>query len=394
MASKYVLLVVGITVAVLVRKVQIRFESLSLPPGYSFNDQSCSLLGQGRGLLGTEDLALARHGVLFISSGDIITGFAEGFTKAAPGGLWILDIRQKVIEEPVKLDIQGVPQGLTFHLHGLDVSNSTDRIYAVNHQEKKSSVDVFQITYNVECIKETWSCNPVTLTFITSITSELFPHAGMNDVAEIDKDHFYVTQFQPFPMAAKGGHHPEGLVEIFHSLMGLPIFLLGLKWTTVFVCSVSEATCQTATKEKFSGANGMTVSPDRTRVFINDPVEKLVTVMRREEKGYQLTKESDIKLPVAADNIEYDDEADEIIIGTIPDMGACMQLMMGNKSVAAPGGMAVASRLPDGRWMVRDVLEHDGTKLSQISAAARYGGTVVLGTPGSEGLLACYDVKY
>ena len=27
-----------------------------------------------------------------------------------------------------------------------------------------------------------------------------------------------------------------------------------------------------------------------------------------------------LKLPVAADNIEYDDQADEILIGTIPDV--------------------------------------------------------------------------
>ena len=116
--------------------------------------------------------------------------------------------------------------------------------------------------------------------------------------------------------------------------------------------------------------------------------------MRKEPGSYQLTKESLIKLPVPADNIEYDDETAELIIGTIPDVPAAMEHMMGNKSVAVPGGMAIASRLPTGGWQVRDVLEHDGTKLAQISAAARYGGTVILGSPGSEGLLVCYDVKY
>ena len=391
--AKYILLVLGIAVAILVRKVQIRLESLGLPPGYSYNDQTCSLLGKDRGLIGTEDLALGRHGVLFISSGDIINGFSNGFYTAAPGGVWILDFRQKVIQDPVKLEILGVPEGLSFHLHGLDVSNATDRIYAVNHQERKSSVDVFQITYNLDCIKETWTCSPVALTFVSSISSDLFPHAGINDVAEIDEDHFYVTQFKVHSMPGNGGNSAQG-IEILQSLMELPYFMFSLKWTTVHVCSVSQGTCQTATEERFGGANGMTVSSDRTRVFVNDPMEKLVTVMRKEEGGYQLTKESVIKLPVPADNIEYEDETDEIIIGTIPDVHSAMELMMGNKSVAVPGGMAVASRLPSGGWRVRDVLEHDGTKLSQISAAARFGGKVILGTPGSEGLLVCYDVKY
>ena len=138
----------------------------------------------------------------------------------------------------------------------------------------------------------------------------------------------------------------------------------------------------------------MTISPDRQLVFVNDPMEKVVTVMRRGPDSYQLTKESLIKLPVPADNIEYDDETDQIIIGTIPDVPAAMEHMMGNKSVAVPGGLAIASPRPTGGWQVRSVLEHDGTKLAQISAAARYGGTVVLGSPGSEGLLVCYDVQY
>ena len=194
--------VIGIVIAILVRKAQIRLESLKLPPGYSFNDESCQLMGQAMGLLGTEDLALGRHGVLFISSGDIIKGFAEGFSQAAQGGVWILDIRQNPIQEPVKLQILGVPDGLDFHLHGLYVSNSTDRIYAVNHQLTKSSVDVFQISYNADCIQETWTCPPVSLQFITTISSDLFPHAGMNDVVEVDADHFYVSQFQAFPMPA------------------------------------------------------------------------------------------------------------------------------------------------------------------------------------------------
>jgi len=394
MGGKYLVVVVGIAIALLVRKAQVRLESLKLPPGYSYNDEACQLVGQARGLLGTEDLALGRHGILFISSGDIIKGFAQGFSQAAQGGIWILDFRQKPIQEPVKLEVLGAPDGLDFHLHGLDVSNSTDRIYAVNHQLTKSSVDVFQIRYNAECIQETWTCPPISLQFITTVSSPQFPHAGMNDVVEVDEDHFYVSQFQAFSMPAQGSHNLNGPREIFRTLMSLPIFFFSLKWTTVHVCSVSLGTCQTATEERFNGANGMTISPDRQLVFVNDPMEKVVTVMRKEQDSYQLTKESLIKLPVPADNIEYDDETHQIIIGTIPDVPAAMEHMMGNKSVAVPGGMAIASKRPTGGWEVRDVLEHDGTKLAQISAAARYGGTVILGSPGSEGLLVCYNVKY
>ena len=41
------------------------------------------------------------------------------------------------------------------------------------------------------------------------------------------------------------------------------------------------------------------------------------------------------------------------------------------------------------RWETKNVLGHDGSKLSGISMAARFGSKVVLGSPWSEGILVC-----
>ena len=124
-------------------------------------------------------------------------------------------------------------------------------------------------------------------------------------------------------------------------------------------------------------------------VYVNDPVDKMITVMERDKKTGKLKKVSEIKLPFGADNIEYDDEADEIIIGTIPDFIAAIK-MSGGEDVPVPGGMVVAHKHTNNEgWEVQDVLNHDGTKLSQISAAARLGDKVVLGSPFSEGILVC-----
>merc|ERR1712156_512126 len=203
-------------------------------------------------------------------------------------------------------------------------------------------------------------------------------------------DNFYVTQWKPYPAPEGGTGHPSTLREIFQALMVFPILAFNLKWTKVHVCSISEGICHLASNETFIIANGITVNRDKSHVYVNDVTEKLVTVLRREE-DFQLVKESVIKLPVAADNIEYDDEADEILIGTIPDLPALMKVMDGDKTAAIPGGMAIASSTSSG-WKVMDVLEHDGTKLSGISAALRFGSKIMLGSPGSEGILVCYDV--
>ena len=74
-------------------------------------------------------------------------------------------------------------------------------------------------------------------------------------------------------------------------------------------------------------------------------------------------------------------------------MKAILNKKISDPSVVVPGGIAVATPSKGG-WTVRNVLEHDGTKLSQISAAARWGSTVFLGSPFSEGLLVCSDVKF
>jgi len=139
-----------------------------------------------------------------------------------------------------------------------------------------------------------------------------------------------------------------------------------------------------ATEESFIGANGITLSGDGNTVFVNDPVDKRITVMARDRVSGRLSKSSIINLPVAVDNIEFDDQSGEIIVGTIPDLKSAV------KKIDVPGGMAVLRRKTNSEeWEWKSILEHDGTKLSQISAASRLGNRIVLGSPFSEGALLC-----
>ena len=119
---------------------------------------------------------------------------------------------------------------------------------------------------------------------------------------------------------------------------------------------------------------------------------KEIVVFKISHDSYQLEKETKILLPTAADNIEYDDEADEILIGTLPDITAMFKSFE-DQNFAVPGGLAIASLNPhNSQWKVKDILNHDGSKLSHISIGARVGKTVYLGSPSSEGILMCTDV--
>merc|ERR1712183_1037714 len=100
-------------------------------------------------------------------------------------------------------------------------------------------------------------------------------------------------------------------MEKLQGMSALPMFLMGLKMTEVFHCSWtedSETNCTAASDQKFLGANGVTIDQDRSMVYVNDPVEKIITAMERDKKTGKLRKVSEIKLPFGADNIEYDDE--------------------------------------------------------------------------------------
>ena len=163
----------------------------------------------------------------------------------------------------------------------------------------------------------------------------------------------------------------------------MAVAIFNYKWTTVFHCkwdTNSKPVCKIATEEKFFGANGITISPDRNTVFVNDPLDTNIMALSRNVETGELTKEFDIKLPSVVDNIEYDDEANEIILGNI-----------------IPGGMVVASPPSikesgdkDEQWTIKGVLKHNENKLKHISVAARIGTSkIVLGSPFSEGILVC-----
>ena len=69
MTAKFLLFSLALAAAVTVKYVQDRLAGWALPPGYTFNDGSCELAGAGQGavLVGSEDMAMGRHGLLFIT---------------------------------------------------------------------------------------------------------------------------------------------------------------------------------------------------------------------------------------------------------------------------------------------------------------------------------------
>ena len=198
---KQAMIVTIVVVCILVQLGLSKPELQSTPPNLRFNDQECHRAGVGVGMIASEDMALGKHGVLFITSGDLYMTFTQGAASANPGGMWVLDMREGGAAEPRKIQLESFPVGRRFQGHGLDVSNTTERVYTVSHNGDHSSVDIFQISYNQDCLASLpWACQPVSLTFLRSVTSNIFPNYGINDVVEAEDNQIYVTQWQPFSL--------------------------------------------------------------------------------------------------------------------------------------------------------------------------------------------------
>lgn len=378
-----------VTVALVVRR-GLRLRDVFISPSVEFNDDNCELVGDDV-MAGSEDMALGKGGILFITSGDLKMVFSNGSASASPGGIFVMDMRGSA-KTVVKLTLNKFPDGVRFQPHGLHVSNSSDHLLATSHAGSHSRVEVFRIEYHTECSEsQPWSCPPATLHHLNSITSDHFPNCGMNDVVEGSSPHeLYATQWLTLPYPEHGIKSQSQVKTVMAPQL---LNFMGFSWTRVYRCTWSEGIlggqCEPVTGRQFYGANGITISHDRKQLFVNDPLDKRITIMDRQEDG-KLLETGHIDLPWFVDNVEMDGE--DLVMGTISDIGKVFEAEK-DPSVGIPGGMLVARRGEGGDWKVDEAhsVAHDGSKLSQMSAAARWGNKVVLGSPFSRGVLVCHS---
>ena len=176
---------------------------------FDLSDDKCILAGMDIGMIGSEDVVLGKYGILFIASGDLKQTFENGPRAANPGGIFMMNMNKtedlKKLEI-VEANIKSSPisrKSFQLHPHGMDISNSTNRLYAVNHNDGYDSVIIYDINYNLNCLEENAQgrCsfqNTVILEFKDEIKSDLFPFMGLNDVVEASETEFYVSQWLPF----------------------------------------------------------------------------------------------------------------------------------------------------------------------------------------------------
>ena len=191
-------------------------------------------------------------------------------------------------------------------------------------------------------------------------------------------------------MPVAGKKHAKDWRDIAGVLGNLLAQLAGLRLTQVLRCDL-EGACADAGAGRFVGANGITISSDRSLLFVNDPPLAQITVLSHDAASGQLglTESTQFSTKFCGDNVEWVDG--QILVGTVPQPYKFVQNDLLGTSHPVAGGMGIAQQdVGSGKWVMNErVLTHDGSKLSQISAAARFASTVYMGSPFSKGLLVC-----
>ena len=81
MVSYKTIISVAIVGAILSRlgPILLAFKSVEeFKDRFEMNDDNCRLAGQNIGMIGSEDVVLGKHGILFITSGDLRKTFDKG----------------------------------------------------------------------------------------------------------------------------------------------------------------------------------------------------------------------------------------------------------------------------------------------------------------------------
>lgn len=377
-------------------------DRLNYDKQLKFNDDKCTLLTEMD--TAVEDLSLLGDGhCAFGGGGDLWNTFMHGSAAAKDGDMWLINATSG---KAYLLPIHGKSKPTKIVFHGIYYSQQSKQLYAVNHDEAAGeSVEVFAVSGHAPALR---------LDHVASVRSPLFQNMALNDVVEgVDGSEFYVSEWQAFPFPTEGKKTSAAVppaVKAGRLAMTMYTFFK-VAQTRVFRCTLLKGSassepqpeCTVATAERYVGANGLAVSADRTKVYVNDPGAQRISVLSRETDG-MLTPVGSITPNHIVDNIEM--IADGVLSGgTIPLPYACATVCedapflaqatdVDGRSVGcgkAPGSV-LSIKLESGGiqdYEQMDVLMHDGSLLSDVSAGMQVGQHTLLGSPHSTGVLLC-----
>ena len=267
--------------------------------------------------------------------------------------------------------------------------------------------------------------------------ADTFQHVALNDVIEGDPDgsEFYVTEWQAHDHG--GGSRNQGA---FAKVREIAMQLGKVKRTRLLRCAKElpnpdeKATwsCAPATPDLFVAANGITTTFDRRYILLSDPPASTIYIYQRDDSPARLKFVGSFQSHHIVDNLEVVESpastTSSVTDGGIVVVHAGTLPVVFSSSVGCEGGFGMTrtitstkdgsrgkigcGRSPGTLLEIRigglysagggstvgrgeldivqeDRLAHDGSVLSDFSAAIEMDGVVVAGSPRSSGVLIC-----
>ena len=387
-----------------------------------YNDDDCILLSDiGPG---SEDIVIIDNNLALVSSGDLNRiafppSKQKKEDKQSPGknggifAIQFVDNDSSGIKTE-KVEIVGYPPNQPFNPHGIYFSNETQHLYAVNHEcgEKTyEGIEIFKLemrsnidTDNSSVVDTGHRSNIIQLIYKRSIQSPTFPLGGMNDVVEGSYyGEIYVTQWLSHAI-------PDSCVgdENFYDETKRKVDTLFRKLTNVQRCLFDDNTNESkgvychVVLDGFHGANGISKNPNNPNTYyvIDAPDKKLHVLEKYDGDGTStgvLRRKNVIPLPHASDNIEYDMSSGKLTTVGTPYIYEAIKRLSGDISINVSGGMITidfenkqkTKQSRESSYIIEEILMHNGSKLSMLSAAVFMHGKILLGSPCSDGVLVC-----
>uniref|UniRef100_A0A0G4GPK6 SMP-30/Gluconolactonase/LRE-like region domain-containing protein n=1 Tax=Chromera velia CCMP2878 TaxID=1169474 RepID=A0A0G4GPK6_9ALVE len=394
-------------VALLVR-LHVLFRERAVDFSFHEREKQC-VLHAHKNMQSSEDVVLWKNGIALTGSGDILK-YLRAEEASPDGGVFAAymgDVLRSgkgpesmVLEQ---VELEGYPSDIPLRIHGLHLSNATNRLYAVNHPGGFSRVEVFEISERPD------GGPALRWLFAFAPTDGSFPVGGLNAVVEgTSPKEIYVTVFKP------RGLKPPGLDEFFDSVEELGHILFASESESqVLRCVVDDDESEPqGTKGKgmcgkaasgFVLVNGMTADPGRNLFFVNEMIKKEVRVFSRSPEDGSLRYIKALTLPSVPDNIHFDSESGDLYVQTFPSFFRAALAMQKpvKEAVRVPGaslifknkgGAADGASMEYGERTIDHFL-HDGSVLNFPTGFTRFGPLTLIGSVGAtKGVMLCRDI--
>lgn len=304
---------------------------------------------------GSEDLAVTKDGLAFISNGLRLIPKCD--YSQHKGNVYLFNFNNPKANVS-RLEIRSETIDLNdFDPHGLSLWEHTDdprkiSIFLVDHAKNAELIHIFE--YNRD--------NPGTLAHKESIKSDKF--VCINDVVATGPHSFYVTNFLAFCQVS---HAALFFEMLFKMKTGNIVYFDGKEGRIV--------------GNGYAMSNGINLSPDGKHLYLATSTSKQLLIFNRNIETNEVTLVKELPLMTSPDNIEIDKDNGDIYIGCHKDYK--LPFANYNGTFVAPS-QVLRIRCPKNDFdecKIIEVLSSDGVDfVSGSSVAHRYKGGLLIGT--------------